>query len=76
MANRFRMVFIVCEDNQIFGCFSQITIYKTREQAEFACKREQKKAQEEAGKMWNANKAPTKFKVHGFYLVHEDMFKH
>lgn len=75
MAKRLRKVFIVCEDNQIFPCKSNVMVYKSREDAERICKREQEKAKEEMNKMWNANKPLPKFKVHAFYLVHEDMFR-
>jgi hypothetical protein len=50
MAKRFRKVYIVCEDNKIFGHTSTITAYQTRDQAERMCERERKKAIEEASK--------------------------
>ena len=66
MANRFRKVFIICENNKIFGDMTQVPIYRHRDSAEFACIRAQEKAQEEQAKLWNANKQLPKFKVHGF----------
>jgi len=75
MAKRFRRVFIICEDNQIFTTLTQTIIYKHKDSAEFACRRAQEKAQEEQGKLWNANNPLPKFKVHAFYLVHEDVFR-
>lgn len=75
MANRFRKVFIICEDNQIFTNLTQVPMYKHRDSADFACRRLQEKSDEEHNKLWNANKPKPKFKVHGFYLVHEDMFR-
>lgn len=75
MAGRFRKVFIVCENNDTFSNLSQITIYKYRENAEFACKRAQIKAVDEHTQYSNAQKQLPKLKVHAFYLVHEDMFR-
>ena len=75
MAKRFRKVFVICEDNKVFTTLTRITIYKTRDDAEYMCKREQAKALEEKKRYWNSNVVIPKFKVHGFYLVHEDMFR-
>jgi len=75
MAKRFRKVYIICEDNKIFGCFPQITIYNSRDSAEYHCQRAKKKALEAQTLSSNAHKPLPKFKVHGFYLVHEDMFR-
>jgi len=75
MTSRFRKVFIVCEDNKTFSCFTQITIYKYRDHAEFQCERAKKKALEVKDQYEHENKPLPKFKVHGFYLVHEDMFR-
>lgn len=73
--SRFRKVYIVCEDNKIFNCTNNITVYKERDSAEYFCKRCIDKAKEEQGNLWNANKPLPNFKVHGFYLVHEDLFR-
>ena len=75
MASRFRKVYIVCEDNKILGNLSNTTIYKYRDNAEYACKRAQEKAKETNSQYSNANKPLPKFKVHAFYMVHEDMFR-
>lgn len=75
MAKRFRKVYIVCEDNKIFGCFPQITVYNSRDLAEYQCERVKKKAFEEKTMSYKEQKPLTKFKVHAFFLVHEDMFK-
>jgi hypothetical protein len=68
-------VFIVCENNKVFSDITQVPIYRHRDSAELACRRAQEKVKEEQGKLWNANKPTPKFKVHGFYLVHEDLFR-
>jgi hypothetical protein len=75
MPSRFRKAFIVCEDNQTFNKMTQVTIYKYRDHAEFACKRAQKQALEQRGQYENEHKPIPRFKVHAFYLVHEDMFR-
>jgi hypothetical protein len=75
MAKRFRKAFIICEDNGIFGKMTQVTLYKYRDHAEFACKTLQAKAKDKHQKLWNANQPIPVYKVHGFYLVHEDMFR-
>ena len=75
MANRFRKVFIVCENNQVFNKITQVPMYRTRYDAEYACNFLIKRAAEESIKLSNANVPLPKFKVHGFYLVHEDMFR-
>jgi hypothetical protein len=75
MANRFRKVFIVCKDNQTFSELTKVAMFKYRNDAEFACKKLQELAIEDHKILWNANKPLPKFKVHGFYLVHEDMFR-
>jgi len=75
MASRFRKAFIVCENNKIFGCMTNIVLYKSREDAEGACKRAQLRANAEQEKMWKANQPVPKFKVHAFFLVHEDVFR-
>lgn len=75
MAKRFRKVFIICEDNSVFSHLTQVNIFKYRDSADFACRRLQEKAAEEQGKMWNANMKLPVYKVHAFYLVHEDMFR-
>ena len=75
MAKRFRKVFVVCENNQTFAYSSNMTVYKTREDAERVCKWQLEKAKEEMKKLWNANKPLPVLKVHAFYLVHEDMFR-
>jgi len=75
MTNRFRKVFIVCRDNKIFSDLTQITVYKYRGHAEGHCKHLHEKAMEEQKMLHNVNKPMPKFKVHGFFLVHEDLFK-
>jgi hypothetical protein len=50
-------------------------MYKYRDAAEFACRRLQDKEDEEHQKLWNVTKPKGKFKVHAFFLVHEDMFR-
>ena len=72
---RFRKVFIVCENNQTFSKVTQITIYKYRDHADFACSRAQKKAVEEQQQYTNEQKPLPKYKVHAFFLVHEDVFR-
>ena len=54
---------------------TNIVLYKSREDAEGACKRAQLRANAEQEKMWKANQPVPKFKVHAFFLVHEDVFR-
>jgi hypothetical protein len=75
MASRFRKVYIVCENNETFGQFTQKTVYKYKDHAEFQCQRAKAKALEEKDQYANVNKPMPKFRVHCFYLVHEDMFR-
>jgi hypothetical protein len=75
MASRFRRVFIVCENNNIFGNITNVPMYKYRDHAEYRCKRLQDKAIEEQNQLSNAGRPLPKFKVHAFYLVHEDAFR-
>ncbi len=75
MAKRLRKVYIVCENNQIFGHMTNITVYKSRDSADWACKRARDQAAENHKKDWAKNQPLPVFKVHGFYLVHEDMFR-
>jgi len=75
MAKRFRKVYMVCEDNKIFGGLTQITMYQRRDSAEYHCERAKKKALEAQTLSCNEHRPLPKFKVHAFYLVHEDMFR-
>ena len=75
MARRFRKVYIICKDNQIFSDLTNVPIYKYRDSADFAIRRLQEKADEDHKKLWNAGKAAPKYKVHAIYLVHEDLFR-
>ena len=65
----------MCEGNSIFGNLTAISIHKYRDHADYACNRAQEKAAEEHKLLPNENKPVPKFRVHGFYLVHEDLFR-
>lgn len=75
MANRFRKVFIVCEDNLVFNKVNKVDIFKHKDAAEWRRDYLQKQAIEEQTKLHQVNHPMPKFKVHAFYLVHEDMFR-
>ena len=76
MAKGVRKVYVVIEDNHIFNIsnYQSVDIYRKKEDAERICQLKQKKAIEDAGLMWNANKPIPQYKVHGFYLMHEALF--
>jgi hypothetical protein len=75
MANRFRKVFIICEDNKIFQHDTTIKAFKHRENAENAAKHRRSTLEAEKNMAWNAGKPLPTVKVHAFFLVHEDMFR-
>lgn len=76
MAKRyqFRKVYVVCEDNQVFGKVSTAVFYRDDSYAVSICSQRQKKAIEDSTMAYNTNKPIPVHKVHGFYLVHESLF--
>lgn len=77
MARRkFRKVYLICEDNKIFGDlnFQMVNMYRERKYAESVCKGQNEIARGESLKMYNKNAKPTIRTVHAFYLVHESYF--
>ena len=77
MARRkFRKVYLICEDNKIFGDhnFAMVNMYRERRYAESVCKSQNENAKSEALKMYNEGKKITVHTVHAFYLVHESYF--
>jgi hypothetical protein len=76
MPTKFRKVYVVVCDNHIFNPsnFMSVDMYRTKEAADSACQRHQDKAAEDSKMLYNANKPIPKYKVHGFYLMHEILF--
>ena len=67
MAVKFRKVFIVCEDNQIFKHISKTDIFKHKDSAEWRCDYLQKKAEEEQVKVHQQNNPMPRYRVHAFF---------
>jgi hypothetical protein len=77
MARRkFRKVYVICQDNKIFGDhnFTMVNMYRERKSADNVCKAQKEIAISDALKMYNAGKKVAQNKVHAFYLVHESYF--
>jgi hypothetical protein len=71
---RFRKVYIVCQDNQIFGRVTMNNFYQNEEECKQVAKYKLRQATEDAKYEWAKNKPIPKFATHGFYLVHESLF--
>jgi len=77
MARRkFRKVYVICEDNKIFGDhnYAMVNLYRERKYAEGVCKNHNENAKSEALKMYNEGKKIPVHTLHAFYLVHESYF--
>nr|WP_294791349.1 hypothetical protein [uncultured Mucilaginibacter sp.] len=77
MARRkFRKVYVICQDNKIFGDvnFAMVNMYRERKYAEGVCKHHNESAVHESHKMYNQGKKIINHTVHAFYLVHESYF--
>ena len=73
---KFRKVYLICQDNKIFGDlnFAMVNMYRERKSADNVCKAQNEIAKGEALKMYNKGNKVTVNKVHAFYLVHESYF--
>jgi len=73
---KFRKVYLICQDNKIFGDlnFAMVNMYRERKSADNVCKAQNELAKSEATKMYNKGSKVTVNKVHAFYLVHESYF--
>jgi hypothetical protein len=67
---RFRKMYFICENNRIIADnVWSVDAHQHRDKAEIIL------AQKDVSiKMWEANKPPKRYKVEGFYLVHESLF--
>jgi hypothetical protein len=77
MAKGLRKVYIVVEEKFIFGesNYTSVEIYREKSDADRMCGLKQDKAIVDSQLMWNEKKPIPKYSVHGFYLLHEDLFK-
>lgn len=76
MPRKFTKVYIVVEDNAIFGKhkFDAIETYRDRVTADRMCGLRQQKANSESQMHHNFNQPIPQYKVHAFYLIHEALF--
>ncbi|MFD0751696.1 hypothetical protein ACFQZS_16210 [Mucilaginibacter calamicampi] len=77
MARRkFKKVFLICENNKIFGDYNyqMVNMYRERKHAESVCKSQNQLAVGEAQKLYNKSQTITQGTVHAYYLVHESYF--
>lgn len=75
---KFKKIYIVCEDNKIFGNsnFQVIEIFRIKESAQNVCNRQQETAITKNKYMWAEQNNPIpQYSTHGFYLVHESFFE-
>jgi hypothetical protein len=72
---RFRLIYVICEDNRLIEPFEMVNIYKRRSYAESVCKSKQQYEEAESKMQYRINdRRVSQHKVHGFYLVHESLF--
>ena len=72
---RFRLIFVICEDNKIVEPYEMVNMYKRRDYAESVCKAKQEFDIAESKKQYRVNdRRVSQRKVHGFYLVNESLF--
>jgi len=72
---RFRKVYFICEENQIFADYKFINCYKDLDYVNSVCMANQRMLIEDANKLYNKGQKIRVLKVEGFYLVHESLFQ-
>ncbi|TWR25254.1 hypothetical protein FPZ43_17445 [Mucilaginibacter pallidiroseus] len=77
MAKGLKKVYLVVEDNKIFGAndYQMVRMYREKSSAETVCATQNQKAKDDATLLSNRDKPTPVYKVHAFWLLHEDMVK-
>jgi len=78
MAKRkFRKVYLICTDNDVFGgnIYEFVNMYRRKEYAEMICKQFQDRAISDSTQQSEKGKPISIYKLHGFFLVHESFFE-
>ena len=77
MSKRFRKVYLVVQDNQIFTKYNyeHVAMYRREAEAERMCQLANQNANTMPKKWYQENLPAPVFKVHAFYLMHEGWFE-
>jgi hypothetical protein len=75
MANRFRKVYFITENNKVFPeQYEMANCYNREEYAKNICEQQQRIFKDETHKMYHNGRPVPALAMHGFYLVHESLF--